>query len=187
MTWAIRYVNSLSHNGHWVHAPCTPCPLYLSLALSILLSLSVRLSHTHRTQTHTVSAIEMCHPCNHQRVTPDTKRSMQRLALSSVTVGGARKEKEEKDEGDDAKISTLWESDRWPHAGCHLPCRNQVVWHSPISSPLSPPFLPFLFLSKIPHFLSLPHELKLGYQTGGFMYERKTRVFFYADMTQPTP
>lgn len=66
-----------------------------------------------------------CHPCNHQQVTADRKRSMRRVVLSGATVGGGGRSGVR--EGWErwglryyTKISAQWESDRWPHAGCHL-------------------------------------------------------------------
>lgn len=60
-------------------------------------------AHTHSERSRTSQ------PCNQQQVVADTKGGMRWLVLSGVTEGreSVRKEKEEKDEGDNAKISSL--------------------------------------------------------------------------------
>lgn len=93
----MKHVNSRSHNGYFSHqAQCTPYTL----------------KHAHK-----VSAFEWVN-----LLATSMPRLWQREAGGGQVVQrwvGAGKE-EEKDEGDNAKISCLWESGRWPHAGCHL-------------------------------------------------------------------
>lgn len=141
----------------WVQARRTPYPSAHTHTHTRFLSHAVL--HTDpNTHTHTHSQrCWTCQPCNHQQVTADTKRSRRRLVLSGVTAGGSGgEEEEEKDEGDNAKISSLWERDRWPHARGLAP---QIIWQRPVCSP-------HLFL----HVLSRCHVLFFLFITAASKY-----------------
>lgn len=118
-------------------------------------------SHTHthtlsltRRSKHTSQHCSTCHPRNHQRDTADTRGSVRRLVLSGVTVG---KKKKKKDEDDDSKISTVRDSDRRRHAGCHLALPQRSL-HPPKPSSSLPhclfSFPELLSPAKISTFLS---------------------------------